>query len=140
MYLDTSVFVKLYTQEPDSAECEGIVAGNKIVSSELLYAELWSALLAKERSGKMRPEMRQRVWEVFEMHVLDEVVELIELDGAIVREAAEVMARVHPHVPLRTLDAIHLATFAGIEAGTLFTNDRRMIDAARLLALPLARS
>lgn len=139
MYLDTSVFVKLYTREPDSAECERVVAGHKIVSSELLYTELWSALLAKERAGSLTPESRQRVWEIFESHLLDDVVELIELNGHVVREAAEMIARVHPQVPLRTLDAIHLATFAGLDSGPLFTSDRRMIDAARLLAFPLAR-
>jgi uncharacterized protein len=139
MYLDTSIIVKLYTREPDSAECEKIVAGQKIVSSELIYAEFWSALLMKERSGKLAPEARQRVWELFELHLLDDVIELIELDGIIVREAAETMALVHPQVPLRTLDAIHLATFASIDAGPLFTNDQRMADAARLLAFPLAR-
>ncbi len=139
MYLDTSVFVKLYTREADSAECERIVAGHKIVSSELLYTELWSALLSKERAGVLTPEARPRVWELFEVHLLDDVVELIELNGHVVREAAEMIARVHPQVPLRTLDAIHLATFAGLDVGPLFSSDRRMIDAARLLAMPLAR-
>jgi predicted nucleic acid-binding protein len=139
MYLDTSVLVKLYTREPDSAECNKVVAGHRVVSSELVYAELWSALLAKERAGKLAPEHRQRVWELFESHLLDDVVELVDVDGVVVRVAAEIMARVHPQVPLRTLDAVHLATFAQLEAGTLFTADRRMIDAARLLAFPLAR-
>lgn len=139
MYLDTSVLVKLYTREPDSAECERIVAGHRIVSSELLYTELWSALLAKERNGVLSPDHRQRVWQLFEEHLLDEIVELVGLDGTVVREAAEVIARVHPRVPLRTLDAIHLATYSGLEVGPLFTLDRRMIDAARLLAFPLAR-
>lgn len=139
MYLDTSIAVKLYTREPDSAECERIASGHRLVSSELLYAELWSALLAKERQGVLSPVNRQRVWEIFEMHLLDDIIELVNLDGEIVREAAEMIARVHPQVPLRTLDAIHLATFAGIEAGPLFTNDRRMIDAARMLEFPLAR-
>jgi predicted nucleic acid-binding protein len=138
MYLDTSVLVKLYTLEPDSAECERIVTGQKIVSSELLYTELWSALLAKERSGVLSPDHRQQVWQLFEVHLLDEVVELVELDGTTVREAAEVIARVHPAVPLRTLDALHLATYLGLDVGPLFTRDRRMIDAARLLGLPLA--
>ena len=138
MYLDTSVVVKLYTPERDSGECERITKGHRIVSSELLYTELWSALLAKERAGSLRPEARQRVWEIFEMHLLDDVVELIELNGHVVREAAEMIARVHPRVPLRTLDAIHLATFAGLDVGPLFTCDRRMIEAARLLEMPLA--
>lgn len=139
MYLDTSIVVKLYTREPDSAQCEEIVAGNNILSSELLYAELWSALLAKERAGVLAPDDRQRAWQLFEIHLLEEVVELVDLDGSVAREAAEMMARVHPQVPLRTLDAIHLATYAGTDAGPLFTADRRMIEAARLLAFPLAR-
>ena len=139
MYLDTSVFVKLYTREADSEECERITNGQKIVSSELLYAELWSALLAKERNGNLAPDDRQRVWEIFEFHLSDDVVELVQLDGLVVREAAEIMAKVHPRVPLRTLDALHLATYGSIEAGPLFTNDKRMIEAARLLAFPLAR-
>lgn len=139
MYLDTSVVVKLYTREPDSAECEKIAAGHRILSSELLYPELWSALLAKERKGVLSPDERARVWRLFEVHLLDEVVELVDLDGQVLREAAEMIARVHPQVPLRTLDAIHLATFVGLDAGPLFTNDRRMLDAARLMALPLAR-
>lgn len=138
MYLDTSVVVKLYTREPDSAECERIVTGHSIVSSELLYAELWSALLAKERHGVLSPDHRQTIWQLFELHMLDEVVELVDLDGTTVREAAEVIARVHPHVPLRTLDAIHLATYLGLDVGPFFTRDRRMSDAARRLGLPLA--
>ena len=139
MYLDTSVVVKLYAREIDSGFCESIVAGHKLVSSELLYAELWSALLAKERAGVLKPELRFQIWEIFESHVLDDVIELMQLDGLIVREAAEIMAKVHPLVPLRTLDAIHLATFSSIESGPLFSTDKRMIDAARLLGFTLAR-
>ena len=139
MYLDTSVVVKLYTRETDSAACESIVAGHKLVCSELLYAELWSALLAKERAGVLKPELRFQVWEMFEAHVLDDTIELMRLEGLIVREAAEIMAKVHPQVPLRTLDALHLATFASIAAGPLFSTDKRMIDAARLLGFALAQ-
>lgn len=135
MYLDTSVVVKLYTREADSAACEKIVEGHKLVSSEVLYAELWSALLAKERSGALTSEQRLRVWELFEVHLLDDTVELMRLDAVVVRDAAEIMAMVHPTLPLRTLDAIHLATFAGIEGGPLFSRDKRMVSAARMLGL-----
>ena len=135
MYLDTSVVVKLYTREADSAACEKIVEGHKLVSSELLYAELWSALLAKERSGVLTSEQRLRIWDLFEIHLLDDTVELMRLDAVVVRDATEILAMVHPTVPLRTLDAIHLATFAGIEGGPLFSRDKRMVSAARMLGL-----
>jgi predicted nucleic acid-binding protein len=39
---------------------------------------------------------------------------------------------------LRTLDALHLATYGGIEAGPLFTRDKRMREAARRMDYPLA--
>ncbi len=135
MYLDTSVVVKLFTREADSAACEKIVDGHRIVSSELLYAELWSALLAKERSGALAPEHRMRVWEMFEHHLIDDSIQLVRLDAVVVRDAAEIMAMVHPDVPLRTLDAIHLATFAGVQAGPLFSRDKRMVAAAKRLGL-----
>jgi predicted nucleic acid-binding protein len=137
MYIDTCVAVKLYTREPDSDECHRIAAGHRLVSSELLYTELWSALLAKERNKLITAPLRQQVWQLFEYHLLDDMIELVALDGHVVREAAEIMAKVHPLVPLRTLDAIHLATYSGIEAGPLFTKDKRMIDAARKLEYPL---
>jgi predicted nucleic acid-binding protein len=138
MYIDTSVAVKLYTREPDSDECESLVADAGIVSSELLVGELASALFAKERAGQIATVQRERVWSLFEEHAADGTIWLVALNGHLVRAAVEVMAEVNPHVPLRTLDALHLATFLGIEAGPLFTRDRRMLDAARRLNLPLA--
>jgi predicted nucleic acid-binding protein len=138
MYLDTSVVVKLYTREADSQACEEWVEGHKVVSSELLYAEFWSALLAKERAGVLSAAKREAVWELFESHLLEEQVTLIELDGMVVRDAAEIMVQVHPAVPLRTLDALHLATFGAIEAGPLFSRDKRMLAAAKMLGFAVA--
>ena len=84
MYLDTSVLVKLYVREPDSQAVERIVSGERILCSELVYAEFWSALLAKERSGVLTADLRERIWQLFEIHLLDDQIELIELDGLVV--------------------------------------------------------
>lgn len=138
MYLDTSVAVKLFTPEPDSDECELIVGSSGFISSELLAGELWSALLAKERARQLQVTDRTAVWERFEEMRLEGLVQLVALNGVIVQEAIAVMTQVHPEVPLRTLDAIHLATFLSVDAGPLFTRDRRMLDAARRLNVPLA--
>ena len=89
--------------------------------------------MAKERSGALAPGQRLVGWTLFESHLIDDVVELLALDGVIVRDAVEIRAKVHPQVPLRTLDALHLATFAGVESGRIFSRDQRMIDAARML-------
>lgn len=133
MYLDTSVLVKRYVAEPDSDEVDDVVVGFTLVSSDLAVAELWSALLAKERNSGLPAAARDLAWTAFLTDVDDGVLRLIPLDGVMIREANELMLRVHPQVPLRTLDAIHLATYGSVVTGPIFTKDQRVLAAARLL-------
>lgn len=137
MYLDSCVLAKLFVYEPDSEDCAAKVSGSVIVSSELAYGELFSTLLRKERAREITPAQREALWEGFERQVKQESIYLAALDGVIVRRAKEIMLEVHPHVPLRTLDAIHLATYLSVVTGALFTKDVRMREAARLLEIPL---
>jgi predicted nucleic acid-binding protein len=138
MYIDTSVAVKLFTPEPDSQESESIVADSSLVSSQLLHCELRTALHAKTRNNLISPAMMASAWEKFEQYVQEHRIILISFDDALVREAAVVVDRVHPDIPLRTLDALHLATFLRMDAGPLFTKDKRMRAAAAQLSIPLA--
>lgn len=133
MYLDTSVLVKRYVAEPDSDYVDEVVVGFTLVSSELAMGEVWSALLAKERNKALSPKGREASWKAFLADIDDGVLRLIPLDGVMIREANEIMLRVHPDVPLRTLDAIHLATYDSVITGPIFTKDKRMLAAARLL-------
>ncbi len=133
MYLDTSVLVKRYVAEPDSEHVDEIVVGFTLVSSELALGEVWSALLGKERNKVLAPAARAIAWRAFLEDVDGGVLRLIPLDGVMIREANEMMLRVHPHVPLRTLDAIHLATYDSVVTGPIFTKDMRMLAAAKLL-------
>ncbi|MSU65355.1 MAG: PIN domain-containing protein [Opitutus sp.] len=137
MYLDSCVLAKLLVAEPDSEACEKKISGTVLVSSELAYGEIFSMLLRKERGKEISAGQREAAWKEFERLIADQSIYLAVLDGVIVRKAKEVMQDVHPHVPLRTLDAIHLATFLSILGGPLFTTDRRLKDAARLLEIPL---
>ena len=133
MYLDTSVLVKRYVAEPDSDQVDEVVVGFTLVSSELAMAEVWSALLAKEREKSLSPTARKAAWAAFLSDVDEGVLRLIPLDGVMIREANEMMLRVHPQVPLRTLDAIHLATYGSVITGPIFTKDKRMLAAAKLV-------
>lgn len=137
MYLDACVLVKLFVREPDSEACAMTAAGSPLVSSELAYAEMASSLLRKERSGHITQAERERSWLEFERALKDETLWLAPLDGAIVRQAQSVMLQLHQRVPLRTLDALHLATYLSIVSGPLFTKDAQMMAAAKFLELPL---
>jgi uncharacterized protein len=133
MYLDTSVLVKRYVAEPDSEQVDEVVVGFTLVSSDLAMAEVWSALLAKERNKVLSVSARAAAWRAFLGDIDEGVLRLIPLDGVTIREANDMMLKVHPHVPLRTLDAIHLATYESVVTGPIFTKDKRMRAAARLL-------
>jgi uncharacterized protein len=135
MYLDTSVLVKRYVAEPDSDQVDEVVVGFTLVSSELALGEIWSALLAKERNKALTPAAREAAWKAFLDDIDEGVLRLIPLDGVMIREANEAMLRVHPHVPLRTLDAIHLATYGSVITGPIFSKDKRINAAAKLLGL-----
>ena len=135
MYLDTSVLVKRYTAEPDSDEVDAQIEGSTLVTSELALGEVWSALLSKERGKALKPAQRVAAWQAFSEDIEEGELRIIPLDGVLIREANETMLSVHPHVPLRTLDAIHLATFQSVITGPLFTKDKRMLAAAKLLGL-----
>ena len=137
MYLDTCTIVKLFTTEPDSAHYAELVEGRAIVSSALALTETWSALLAKERNGLITPAERKRAWRRFEEYVDDEVIRLIPLTTATFRKANRIMEEVHPEVPLRTLDALHLAASDQAQEWPLCTSDKRMRDGAGRMRYPL---
>lgn len=137
MYLDTSVLVKLFVREPDSEFYGKLADGQTLCSSVLAYTELWSALLAKERQRGLDAEQRRRIWGRFDQYVAEEVIDLLPMGPAIFKRANHLLARCHPQVPLRSLDALHLACADQAQDWPLATHDQRMRDAANLLGYPL---
>ncbi len=138
MYIDTSVAVKLFTREPDSDACESTVGGFTLVSSELTYCELRSALRSKKRDGLIPAETMTAAWALFERYLEERRIHLMALNWDIVQEATAVLGKLPAPLILRTLDALHLATFARIAVGPFFTKDKRLRAAAQHLKLPLA--
>lgn len=138
MYLDTCIIVKLFAREVDSEFYGRLVDGQPACTSVLAYTEVWSALLQKERGGSLTETQRQRAWNAFDGKVLNDSMELLPLGPAILKRANRILERCHPRVPLRSLDALHLASADQSQDWPLVTGDRRMRDAAELLGFPLA--
>jgi predicted nucleic acid-binding protein len=126
LYLDSSAFVKVLVEEPESGALRAFLADHpaRRVSSALLRAEalravrhLGSGTLAAIREGLRR-------------------VDLIGIDDRILDAAGILEPRI-----LRTLDAIHLATALtlGDDLDAIVTYDDRMAEAARLLGLSTVR-
>jgi predicted nucleic acid-binding protein len=137
MYLDSCILVKLITPEPDTGFFAERLTNVPLTSSELALTEVWSALLAKERTGKITRPQRERAWRSFTNMIGDQALELNPLQGVVLRKANHQLERCHPLVALRTLDAIHLAACDLTQDFPLCTTDERLRQAAALLKIPL---
>ena len=123
LYLDSSAFVKLVVEEPESAAVRAYLASRdaRRVSSAMLRTESLRAVryLGPDALATVREGLRR--------------VDLIGIDDRILDAAGTLEPQV-----LRTLDAIHLSTAlaVGDDLEAIVTYDERMLDAARLLGLP----
>ena len=137
MYLDSCVIVKLVSHETDSAAYHAIVNNNPVVTSELAVAEVRSALLTKERAGRISRAERLKGWRMFQDKVRDQEFQLLPLNRHVIERAGAVIDQCHPHVALRTLDAIHVAT-AELHGGEqMCSSDQRVCDASEFIGLSL---
>jgi len=137
MYLDTSIVVKLLASEPDSEFFIRSLEGKQLTTSELARTEVFSALLARERAGKISRTERQLAWKEFETRIADEEIKIEPLNSIVLRKATQCLEYCHPSVPLRTLDAIHLATADLCQDFPLVTTDVRLATAARTMHIPV---
>jgi uncharacterized protein len=123
LYLDSSALVKLIVDEEGSDDLRLFIGEHKIVSSQLAHTELVRAV---RRAEPGRLEDAEALIDDMTLFVID-------------RPLAERAARVEPG-SLRSLDAIHVATAAALDADldALVTYDRQMVNAARLLGMRVA--
>src|SRR5437867_4796282 len=110
MYLDSCILVKLFVREADSDYFGKLTNGQTLSSSILAYTEVWAALLAKERNGAITVAQRQRAWKSFEYNVDEDLILLAPLSPAVFKMANHLLESCHPKIPLRPLDALHLAS------------------------------
>ena len=110
MYLDSAIIVKLLVRQSDSEWFDRALAGESFESSELALTEVRSALLAKERKGQITSLERVAAAGKFHSMVEEEMLRLLALNRAVLERASEIQLACHPAIPLRTLDALHVAT------------------------------
>ena len=104
-------------------------------------AELWSGTLVASRLIEYEIWTRLHAYKLAESHgeaahgILERIA-LVELPPPVVERALDEFPS-----PVRTLDALHLATFDFLwrqgQAIKLASYDRRMMDAARAMGMPV---
>lgn len=135
LYLDASALVKLYLPEPESDDLNRLLMGrHDVVVSDLAITEIVSSLCRRRREGSLTTAVVSRLHRALLGHIEAGLYRRFELIPAAHREAERLLISVG-NVPLRALDALHLALALGAEAASLLTWDRRLGAAARAFGL-----
>jgi predicted nucleic acid-binding protein len=123
IYLDSSALVKLVAIERESDELDAFVGDREIVSSEIARTEVVRAV-ARRHAGLI--ESAEDLMAGLSLMPVDR---LITMSATWVRPWS-----------VRALDAIHVASARALEPGleALVTYDKRMLEAARVVGLPVA--
>jgi predicted nucleic acid-binding protein len=137
MYLDSAIIVKLLVREADSEWFGHNLVGHKFVTSELALTEVRSALLSKERHGYITPPERETAAEKFVAMIEKESLCLFPLTRAVLERASAIQQACHPRIPLRTLDALHIATCDLHHSSMMSATDGRIRAACQQFAIGL---
>jgi predicted nucleic acid-binding protein len=137
MYLDSAIIVKLLVREADSAWFNRKLSGHSFETSELVLTEVCAALLAKERAGDITARERVAATENFFLMIESESIRLLPLNRTVLERARAIQLACHPRVPLRTLDALHVATCDLHHSGTMSATDGRIRAACVQFAIAL---
>ena len=127
VYLDASALVKLLVPETESDGLNQALAGlTDVIVSDLALTEMASTLGRRTREQLLTREEAQRLYrEASKLHGSSRHA---DLTPPIHRRAERLMLSLP--IPLRALDALHLATALDAEAATVVTFDPRLRDAA----------
>ena len=147
LYLDTSALVKLFVVEDGSALVRGLVRGRSsaraLLVSRLGYTEASVSLARMVHLGRIPAADLPKHLGALDDY-WEESIQEVELSETVLRDARELAQR----FPLRTYDAIHLASareakrmLRGAFEGELrfLAFDAGMVNVARSLGFTIAR-
>ncbi len=135
VYFDTSAFIPLIIDEPNSDSCERLWnEAGRIVSVRLIYVEARAALARAQRLGRLSGGGLASA--VSLLNDLSAQIDHIEITDRLVRSAGALAEEQQ----LRGYDAVHLAAAQAIADGdTVFASgDQQLTAAASHLGLMVA--
>ena len=134
-YVDTSALAKWYLPEPGSeAFVDFIRRQDSAAISRLTTVELRCLLARRRRAGDITVQHERDAWSTFEADILAGHLHVEALADGHAISARDLLTRLE-HLPLRTLDAFHLAIAQSLAVGLVATADRVMARAAEALGM-----
>ncbi len=142
-YWDTSALVKLYAKEPDSSTFEQFALNapaTATVTSRIALYEALATFRRKEAEGILVPGAAQTLYSELVQDIAAGEIRLVDLSADVERQYGRVLTSCYgqqPILPLRTLDAPHLASALATAQAEIVATDKRVRSAAKLLGLAL---
>lgn len=140
-YWDSSTLSKLYLPEPDSSDYVQKAANNQvIVTARLALYEILRVAFRKESDGFIQAGTAESVLTQVNQDIAAGQIRVVEMDTRVEAEFNVIMATCYRHappVPIRTFDALHLASTRADGQTELVATDKRMRSAAKLLGFSL---
>ena len=134
-YFDTSALIKRYVRERGSTRVVSLMRRHDLLSSAITPVEVMSALSRRRRDR----ELSEEDFAATASRVQSERIrwELVEVGETVLNRAEEI---VQGTVPMRALDAVHVASLMAFQAASsiqipFVTGDGRQRDAANYLSL-----
>lgn len=134
-YYDTSAVLPLYLSEPATEAAQGALTRDfgQLVTSALTLVELRSGLARYQREGVLTAAQADTIFERAQRD-LNSTPRRLELTREVLAEAVRLL-KIGGAIPLRTLDALHVATCLRYGTNGFVTNDRQQARLAQAVGL-----
>ena len=130
LFLDSSAFAKRFVEEPGSEEVEILCSqATELCLSVICVPEIISALNCRLREKSLTRRGYNQAKQHLSEDVRDTVV--INLTPDVVRSSIEILET----TPVRTMDALHIASAVAWGAALFASADHRQIAAAKAAGL-----
>jgi predicted nucleic acid-binding protein len=139
IYFDTSALAKWYLNEAGSDDVEKYIQEHGPVDmSDLTVVEMRCLLARRRREGNIDPKTEIKIFATFEEDIRQRFLICRPLPDGLSAGAVNLLS-VHPDLPIRTLDALHLMIAREIQAEVLATADRVMVAGAKAMGFSVVR-
>jgi predicted nucleic acid-binding protein len=136
IYLDSAYIAKFYLTEPDSARVKALAESEGQVCCSIVgRVEVAQVFHRKFREESINRSEARALFDQFEADCTAGLWTWLPLTHELASEAAAAFRDLAPELMVRTADAIHLASAKQHGLKAVFTNDSRMLAAARTFGL-----
>ena len=136
LYLDSAYIAKCYLNDPDAPKVRKLVQGaESLHSSAWCLAEMACAVQRRVREKTLTPEQGAQLRRVFLDHVSQGVWLLLPVTDPVLRAVDASLDRLPVEILLRAGDAVHLVSAQAGGFSEIWSNDRRLLRAARYFGL-----